>query len=461
MPLESSPRPLIDPRGVIAAQRSARVAVIGGGPAGLMAAEVLAQHGAAVDLFDAMPSVGRKFLLAGKGGLNLTHAEGFDLFVQRYAARQPQLEPLLRRFGPQQLRTWALGLGVATFVGSSNRVFPADLKAAPLLRGWLQRLRQQGVRFHMRHRWLGWSDANALRFRTPNGSEEVEIEVEVETDAVLLALGGASWSRLGSDGAWVDLLRQRGVDVAPLLPSNCGFDVARRPCREGEGEGGSDKDSALIAGWSVHFRSRFAGQPLKNVALSFTRGTGQRFHQQGEFVVTEGGVEGSLVYAASGLLRDAITAHGRAVVHIDLQPQRDAAFVHAEVNRPRGSRSLATHLKSRLGIDGVKAALLHELLPPEVIADPARLAAAIKAMPLTLVAPRPIDEAISSAGGVRFESLDDGLMLAARPGVFCAGEMLDWEAPTGGYLLTACFATGAAAAEGAVRHLALRSNAQP
>ena len=460
MPLESSPRPLVAPLGDIADQRSARVAVIGGGPAGLMAAEVLAQHGASVDLFDAMPSVGRKFLLAGKGGLNLTHAEGFDLFVQRYAARQPQLDPLLRRFGPQQLCTWALGLGVATFVGSSNRVFPSDLKAAPLLRGWLQRLRQQGVRFHMRHRWLGWSDTNALRFRTPGGSDEVEVEIEVEVqaDAVVLALGGASWSRLGSDGAWVDLLRQRGVDVAPLLPSNCGFDVARRSIRDGEGDG--DNHGALIVGWSDHVRSRFAGQPLKNVALSFTSMSGQRFHQQGEFVVTEGGVEGSLVYAASGLLRDAVTAHGRAVVHIDLQPQRDAAFVHAEVSRPRGSRSLATHLKSRLGIDGVKAALLHELLPREAIADPARLAAAIKALPLTLVAPRPIDEAISSAGGVRFESLDDGLMLVSRPGVFCAGEMLDWEAPTGGYLLTACFATGAAAAEGVVRHLALRPDAQ-
>ena len=451
MPLESSPRPLIAPRLVIAAQRSARVAVIGGGPAGLMAAEVLAQHGASVDLFDAMPSVGRKFLLAGKGGLNLTHAEGFDLFVQRYAERQPQLDPLLRRFGPQQLCTWALGLGVATFVGSSNRVFPADLKAAPLLRGWLQRLRQQGVRFHMRHRWLGWSDTNALRFRTPDGSEEIEVEV----DATVLALGGASWSRLGSDGAWVDVLRQRSVDVAPLLPSNCGFDVARRSIRDGE----ADDHGALIAGWSDHVRSRFAGQPLKNVALSFTRMTGQRFHQQGEFVVTEGGVEGNLVYAASGLLRDAITAHGQAVVHVDLQPQRDAAFVHAEVSRPRGSRSLATHLKSRLGIDGVKAALLHELLPREVTSDLARLAAAIKALPLTLVAPRPIDEAISSAGGVRFESLDGGLMLVSRPGVFCAGEMLDWEAPTGGYLLTACFATGVAAAEGVVRHLALRPDA--
>ncbi len=427
--------------------RTLHAAVIGGGPAGLMAAEVLAQRGARVDLFDAMPSVGRKFLLAGKGGLNLTHAEAFERFGQRYAARQPQIEPLLRRFGPGELRAWALGLGVNTFVGSSNRVFPADLKAAPLLRHWLHRLREQGVRFHMRHRWLGWGDAGALRFRTPAG------DIDVDADAVVLALGGASWSRLGSDGAWVDLLRQRGADVAPLQPSNCGFDVARVDA--GAALAGTGRDAALGLGWTDHFRTRFAGQPVKNVALSFSNAAGQTFQQQGEFVVTESGVEGSLVYAASALARDAITAQGWATVHLDLQPQRDADFVRAEVSRPRGSRSLSTHLKSRLGIDGVKAALLHELLPREAMNDPAQLATAIKALPLTLRAPRPIDEAISSAGGVRFEGLTDGLMLQAQPGVFCAGEMLDWEAPTGGYLLTACFATGAAAGEGAAKYLAL------
>jgi uncharacterized flavoprotein (TIGR03862 family) len=416
--------------------RLQRVAVVGGGPAGLMAAEVLVQGGAQVDLFDAMPSVGRKFLLAGKGGLNLTHSEDFDAFVQRYAARRAQIEPLLRGFGPAELRAWALGLGVSTFVGSSGRVFPADLKAAPLLRGWLHRLRQQGVRFHMRHRWLGWDDALALRFDTPPG------QTGVQADAVLLALGGATWPRLGSDGAWVPLLAQRGVDVAPLQPSNCGFDVARRV------DGG-----ALTPGWSEHFRSRFAGQPLKNVALGFGADAGERFDQPGEFVVTDTGVEGSLVYAASGPLRAAIAAQAQAVVHVDLLPQRELAFVIAEVARPRGSRSLSTHLKSRLGLDGVKASLLHELLPREVIADPARLAASIKALPLTLVAARPIAEAISSAGGVRFEALDSAPMLRALPGVFCAGEMLDWEAPTGGYLLTACFASGVAAARGALRHL--------
>jgi len=406
-----------------------RVAVIGGGPAGLMAAETLAAGGAQVELFDAMPSVGRKFLLAGKGGLNLTHSEPFDAFAGRYGARRERIEPMLRAFGPAELRAWAQALGVSTFVGSSGRVFPTDLKAAPLLRAWLARLRAAGVAFHMRHRWQGWDAANALRFETPRG--EV---ITPSVDAVVLALGGGSWARLGSDGAWVPLLAQRGADIAPLQPSNCGFDVA---------------------GWSEFFRSRFAGHPMKTVALSVQAAGGAVFEQAGEFVVTEGGVEGSLVYAASAFVRDLIAADGSALVHIDLLPGRSAEFVQAEVARPRGSRSLSTHLKSRLGIDGVKAALLHELLPRETIADPARLAAAIKALPLTLVRPRPIDEAISSAGGVRFEALDEALMLRALPGVFCAGEMLDWEAPTGGYLLTACMASGVAAARGVLMHVGL------
>ena len=406
-----------------------RVAVIGGGPAGLMAAETLAAGGAQVELFDAMPSVGRKFLLAGKGGLNLTHSEPFDAFAGRYGARRERIEPMLRAFGPAELRAWAQALGVSTFVGSSGRVFPTDLKAAPLLRAWLARLRAAGVAFHMRHRWQAWDAANALRFETPRG--EV---ITPSVDAVVLALGGGSWARLGSDGAWVPLLAQRGADIAPLQPSNCGFDVA---------------------GWSEFFRSRFAGHPMKTVALSVQAAGGAVFEQAGEFVVTEGGVEGSLVYAASAFVRDLIAADGSALVHIDLLPGRSAEFVQAEVARPRGSRSLSTHLKSRLGIDGVKATLLHELLPRETIADPARLAAAIKALPLTLVRPRPIDEAISSAGGVRFEALDEALMLRALPGVFCAGEMLDWEAPTGGYLLTACMASGVAAARGVLMHVGL------
>ena len=417
--------------------------MIGGGPAGLMAAEVLVGAGASVELFDAMPSVGRKFLLAGKGGLNLTHNEGFETFAGRYAERRPELEPMLHRFGAAQTRAWAQALGVSTFVGSSGRVFPVDMKAAPLLRACLHRLRLTGVRFHMRHRWLGCAQGEAaaqtLRFDAPSG------ETVKAFDAVVLALGGGSWARLGSNGAWVPLLAERGVDVAPLRPSNCGFDVGRRAA-----------DGSLASGWTDHFRSRFAGHPMKTVALSIRQPDGAELAQAGEFVVTDGGVEGSLVYALSAVAREQIAARGHALVRIDLLPGRSAEFVQAEVARARGSRSLATHLKSRLGLDGVKAALLYELLPREGIKDPLHLAAAIKALPLPLLAARPLDEAISSAGGVRFEALDAGLMLRALPGVFCAGEMLDWEAPTGGYLLTACFASGVAAAEGAALHLGLR-----
>ena len=396
------------------------VAVIGAGPAGLMAAEVLAAAGVQVDVYDAMPSAGRKFLLAGKGGLNLTHSEPFEMFASRYGARRPQVEPLLRRFDAQALREWAKGLGVDTFVGTSGRVFPAEMKAAPLLRAWLHRLRAAGVRFHMRHRFLGWAVGGALRFATPAG------ESEAAAEAVVLALGGASWPRLGSDGAWVALLQERGVAVAPLLPANCGFDVRN--------------------GWSDHFAARFAGQPFKSVAIRFGS-----FHRQGEFVATATGVEGSLVYAVSAPLRDEIQERGSAVFELDLLPARSAAQVLAEVAHPRGSRSLSSHLKSRLKLDPIKLALLHELLSKEELHDPARLAAAIKALPVTVAAPRPVAEAISTAGGVSFEALDENQMLRAMPGVFCAGEMLDWEAPTGGYLLTACFATGRSAAQGVLR----------
>lgn len=415
----------------------ARVAVVGAGPAGLAAAEALARRALQVDVYDAMPSVGRKFLLAGKGGLNLTHGEDLDAFLPRYGARRAALEPLLARFGAQQLREWAHGLGIETFVGTSGRVFPKDMKAAPLLRAWLARLRAEGVGFHMRHRWLGFADAartgtTSLRFSTPQG------EQVIEADAVVLALGGASWSRLGSDGAWWPWLAERGVDLAPLRPSNCGFDVAAVP-------GG---------GWSTHLRERFAGAPIKPVVLSFRGRDGVQFRRQGEFVLTEGGIEGSLVYAASALVRDEIEAHGDATVELDLLPDRSEDFVRAEVARPRGSRSMSTHLKSRLGIDGAKSALLVEVLGRDGIHDARRVAATLKALPLHLVRARPIDEAISSAGGVRFEAMDEQLMLARMPGVFCAGEMLDWEAPTGGYLLTACFASGRAAGEGAAQWLA-------
>lgn len=400
------------------------VAVIGGGPAGLMAAETLGAAGVQVDLYDAMPSVGRKFLLAGRGGLNLTHSEPFEVFVQRFGDRRAQLEPMLRDFGPDALRAWAQGLGVETFVGTSGRVFPVDMKAAPLLRAWLQRLRGAGVRFHMRHRWQGWAASDAmptkLDFATPSG------QVTAQADAVVLALGGASWPRLGSDGAWAPWLQARGVGVAPLQPANCGFDVA----------------------WSEHFASRFAGQPFKSVAIRFVDASGRSFERKGEFVATATGIEGSLVYAASALLRDEIASAGHATLTVDLLPDRSFEQVHAAVMHPRGSRSLSSHLKSRLGLDGIKANVLHEALGRDGMQANEHLSRAIKALPLRLLAPRPIAEAISTAGGIRFDAMDAHAMLPALPHVHCAGEMLDWEAPTGGYLLTASMASGRAAAQG-------------
>jgi len=406
-----------------------KVAVVGGGPAGLMAAETLAAEGVEVHLYDAMPSVGRKFLLAGRGGLNLTHSEPFERFAGRFGERSAQLAPLLRAFGPDQVRAWAQGLGIETFVGTSGRVFPKDMKAAPLLRAWLHRLRQDGVRFHMRHRWLGWADAQAaattLSFATPEG------EAAASHDAVVLALGGASWSRLGSDGAWVPWVAGRGVGVAPLAPANCGFD----------------------RGWTPHFAERFAGMPFKSVAIAFSDGQGRSFARKGEFVATATGIEGSLVYAASALLRDEIAQRGSATLMLDLLPDRSAEQVRAAVLHPRGARSLASHLKSRLGIEGIKAGVLHEVLGRDEMHTPDKLAETLKAVPLRLTAARPIDEAISTAGGVRFDALDDQLMGVALPGVFFAGEMLDWEAPTGGYLLTASMASGAGAARGVLARL--------
>lgn len=399
-----------------------RVAVIGGGPAGLMAAEVLSQAGVQVDVYDGMPSVGRKFLLAGVGGMNITHSEPYPAFLSRYAERAPQMAPLLRAFDADALCQWIHNLGIETFIGSSGRVFPTDMKAAPLLRAWLKRLRESGVVIHTRHRWLGWQADGALRIDSPEG------EKQLKPDAVLLALGGGSWARLGSDGAWMPLLAERGVELAALQASNCGFDVE---------------------GWSELLRNKFAGAPLKNIALALEHST----PRLGECVITASGIEGSLIYAWSAPIREAINQQGAATILIDLLPGKAVDKIRAALAKPRGSRSMSKHLHSQLGLDGVKAALLRELCPASSFNDPELLAKAIKALPLKLLKARPLDEAISTAGGVRFEALDEQLMLKQLPGVFCAGEMLDWEAPTGGYLLTGCFASGRAAGVGVLSWL--------
>lgn len=392
-----------------------------------MAAERLSLGGLRVDLYDAMPSVGRKFLLAGRGGLNLTHSENPAVFISRYGERRTEVAAWLADFGPQQLRDWVHGLGVETFVGSSGRVFPTEMKAAPLLRAWLRRLRDAGVVFHARHRWAGWHEGGrALRFVTPTG------ERLVEPAAVVLALGGGSWARLGSDGAWVPLLAERGIGVRRLRPANCGFDVA----------------------WSEHMRRRYAGVPVKAVSAALILPDGSLLKRNGEFLVTEQGVEGSLIYALSASLRDTVEATGGATLSLDLAPGRDLPRLAGDLALPRGRDSLSNHLRRRAGISGVKSALLHEVAVAADFSSSGRLAAAIKSLPLRLDAPRPLDEAISSAGGVEFTALDPNLMLVSLPGVFCAGEMLDWEAPTGGYLLTACFASGYAAGNGALRWLA-------
>ncbi len=411
------------------------VAIIGGGPAGLMAAEVLAQGGVQVDVYDAMPSVGRKFLMAGKGGMNITHAEPFDVFLTRYGTRRDQIEPLLRGFSPDALRQWIQGLGIETFVGTSNRVFPTDMKSAPLLRAWLHRLRERGVRFHVRHRWCGWNEQGALTFEIhntaphpnplPHAREGATVKI-IKSDAVILALGGASWPQLGADGSWLPILSQRDITIAPLRPANCGFDVA----------------------WSPYFRERFIGEPLKSVAATFGD-----VRKQGECVVTEHGIEGGLIYAHSAVLRDEIERSGSATLHLDLLPDWTLQRVQAEVSHPRGSRSLSSHLQSRLGLKGVKANLLREVLSAEEMHDPVLLAHTVKNLALRLIAARPLSEAISTAGGVTFEELNAQLMFKKMPGVFCAGEMLDWEAPTGGYLLSACFASGFAAGNGALNWL--------
>ncbi len=391
-----------------------RVAIIGGGPAGLMAAEQLSRAGHAVTVYEAMPTVARKFLLAGKTGLNITHSEPYERFVTRYGAAAHWLRPMLDGFSPDEVRQWAEGLGSETFTGTSGRVFPTAMKASPLLRAWLKRLEAQGVTILTRHRWIGF-DGNACRLHTPAG------EQSVEADAVLLALGGASWPRLGSDAVWVPWLRAQGVDVAPFRPANCGFDCA----------------------FSDVFVERFAGEPVKSVSATSAAGT-----TQGEFVISRNGIEGSLIYAHAGALRDTLERDGKAALTLDLAPGRTLARLARDLARQDTKASFSNRLRKGTGIEGVKAALLREAIADIGTLAPDDLAAAIKALPLPVVAPRPIAEAISSAGGVTFASIDENLMLKALPGTFVAGEMLDWEAPTGGYLLTACLASGRTAARG-------------
>jgi len=383
------------------------IAVIGAGPAGLMAAEVLSAGGAAVKVYDRMASPGRKFLMAGRGGLNLTHSEPFETFLTRYGAAAAKLRPMLEAFAPAALTAWANGLGQETFVGSSGRVFPKTMKASPLLRAWLARLAEQGVQFRLRRDWLGWTDDGALRFAGETA----------RPDATVLALGGASWPRLGSSGNWVDLLRSKGVAIAPLRSANAGFSVA----------------------WSEVFRSRFTGQPLKNVALHF----GSHM-ARGDAMVTAYGLEGGAVYALSAVLRDALKTSQPVTLEIDLRPDISREQLAAKLNRPRGKESLSNFLRKAVHLSPLEVHLLREARP---LPDGAEaLAARIKAVPVTLTAVQGLARAISTAGGVSFDAVDDGLMLKALPGVYAVGEMLDWEAPTGGYLLQACFATAAFAA---------------
>ncbi|MGJ4970955.1 MULTISPECIES: TIGR03862 family flavoprotein [unclassified Bradyrhizobium] len=401
---------------------SKQVAVIGAGPAGLMAAEVLAEGGAAVTVYDAMPSVARKFLMAGRGGLNLTHSEELSAFLSRYREAAAWLEPAIRAFPPQRLRDWCEALGEPTFIGSSGRVFPTAMKASPLLRAWLRRLATQGVRFELRHRWTGWDEAGRLTFETPAGLRAIT------ADATVLALGGASWPRLGSDGGWASLLAAKGVAIAPLRPANCGFTVA----------------------WSDIFRGRFQGQPLKGIALSFADRS-----VRGEAIVTRDGIEGGAVYALSAELREAIALEGAAILDVALRPDLATADLVKRLSAPRGKQSFSNVLRKALQLSPVAIGLLQEAAKAQGLSLssllPDRLAALINAVPIKLTGTAGLARAISSAGGIARDELDADFMLKRLPGVFAAGEMLDWEAPTGGYLLQASFATGVAAGKGVLK----------
>ncbi|AJQ93701.1 NAD(P)/FAD-dependent oxidoreductase [Gynuella sunshinyii] len=401
-----------------------KVIVIGAGPAGLMAAEQLAGNGVTVDIYDAMPSVARKFLRAGIGGLNITHSEPLPQFIARYHDSDGRVASWLYRFGPQELRQWCAGLGIETFVGSSGRVFPTQKKAAPLLRRWLSRLRQAGVTFHLRHQWQGWQADGQLRLFDRREQQPVL----VSADAVILAMGGGSWKKLGSDGQWQAALTEREVAIAPLQPSNCGFNLS----------------------WTDYMR-QFAGQALKSVALSVD---GRHF-KKGEMVLSHYGLEGSLVYAMSRSIRECLQV-GESHVWVDLLPDLSEDKIRDRLSKPRGKESMSSYLRKRLNISGVKYALLRECSGPDCdLNRQDDLINAIKRLQLRVDSPRPVDEAISTAGGIKFSELDEQLMLKRLPGVFVAGEMLDWDAPTGGYLLTACFASGYLAGQGVRQWLAL------
>ncbi len=396
------------------------IAIIGGGPAGLAAAGHLADRGHRVTIFDSMPSVGRKFLLAGRGGLNLTHSEPLDIFLTRYGAAEQALSPLIRQLDPAGLREWSHALGEETFIGSSGRVFPKSFKASPLLRAWLRQLGDKGVTLRTGHRWTGWNEAGALRFETAEGM------VEINPDVTLLALGGASWPRLGSDGGWAPLMVKREIAISQLLPANCGFTVA----------------------WSSVLTQRFAGAPLKRIAITFAGHT-----VRGEAMITDEGIEGGAIYALSSHIRDSVMRDGNATITIDLRPDMNADALVARLSTPLKGESFSNRLRKQITLPPVALGLLYEAEPNAARLPPAALAALIKALPVKIKGVRPIDRAISTAGGIRWDELDDHLMLRRAPGVFAAGEMLDWEAPTGGYLLQACFATGIAAARGIDRYL--------
>ena len=404
------------------------VAIIGGGPAGLMAAEVIANAGHQVSVYDAMPSVGRKFLLAGVGGMNITHAEPAEDFRARYSANT-QFINTLKQFDANALRNWVHGLGIETFVGTSGRVFPKEMKAAPLLRAWLHRLRELGVKIYPRHRWLGWDQHKQLVVSTLE-NENTVIKT-IAADAVVLALGGASWQRLGSDGAWVPLLRERNVQVNELVPSNCGFDVA----------------------WTELLRGQHAGAPLHGVGLSCVDQQGMTRSILSETIISNYGIEGTGIYALSKYLRESLEQNGTALLNIDLLPDLSPDKISQRLHKPREKNSLSNFLRKQLNLSPSKLALLRELTTKSTFENPDLLALAIKKLSLTLTATRPIDEAISSAGGVAAKELDNAFMLKKIPGVFCAGEMLDWDAPTGGYLLTGCFASGRAAGFGVLSYL--------